>query len=256
MNQLQEHLSATTEIIRKISKVDIATLSDAKTLKNLTLVIDRVLDTLNTEISILTQIKIEAMHKIDAKIQNMKKEIQEVETKFKSTWGAVSPTTRSQVAQKTITVDVGFGVDNAFTTTLYKCKEDVPVLTYGAILAPSGKVLVVFRFGVVDFVSCTGVHIIDPVCSSDNYRTICCGNSSKCEYAEKCKYFHDPLLWPNQTTHVQRFMRSSIVKKCPYFGNVSSFAEHAASLTFEHLRTLARYCAVMTMMISMVCNKK
>jgi hypothetical protein len=126
-------------------------------------------------------------------------------------------------------------------------------MNYGAILQ-LGKPLVLFRYSSKDFISITACHVMDFNNTNDNYRTICCSNFSECNFGVNCKYFHDPILWPD-SDHVQRFMRTSMIKKCPYFGHAPLFSEHSKMLSFDQLRTLARYCSTMNLLIFLIAQK-
>lgn len=250
MQALQEQLSKITQVLQSLSKTDITTIDDAKSLKSLTFVVDKVLKSLAAEIGNLEQLKIKTLAKLAVKVDSMRPILEESEKKFMIKF-ICKPARELVPKHPMIQVNVGGGV--TVPSYLYHDKMAVPIMSYGAIMLRNEPVIV-YRFSKIDFVSCTGCQIMDFNGPTDNYRTICCGNSKTCEYNSNCKYYHDPLIWPD-SDHTQRFIRTNLVKKNPYFGSTDLLSEQMGTLTFENLRTLARYCAVMSLLITVVARR-
>lgn len=251
MNNLQEQLNNVTRIIKGLSKTDVQSIEDAKGLKSLMFVTDKVMKMLELEMSNLAQLKIRTMAKLASKVADIKPALETAEQQFMIKYSPPAIQVPRTIRDPTmIQVDIG---NNIFATaTLYASPDQIPIMSYGAVMVNHAP-LVIYKFGAQEFVSCTASQVADFSGPTDNFRTICCGNSTTCEYGAGCKYFHDPLVWP-EAHHVQRFIRTNMVKKCPYFGHLSLFNEQIKQLNFENLRTLARYCAIMNLMISIVVN--
>lgn len=243
MQALQEQLSSVTKVLQNLSGTDVTTIDDAKSLKSLTFVIDKVLKSLATEICNLEQLKIRTLLKLTNKVAEMRPALESAEKKFMIKYVA-NPET--PLIKNFVSTTVG---DYTYQLLLFQRKEDIPIMSYGTIMFKSTP-MIIYRYGINDFVSVTDCEILDFTGPNDYYRTICCGNTKSCEYENNCKYFHDPLIWPD-SDHVQRFVRTNLVKNNPYFGDKGQSVDQ---LTFENLRTLARYCAFMMLMIRGVCK--
>lgn len=262
MQKLQEHLSSINKIISSLTQDrDIESLEDAKTLKSTLFVVDRVLNVMEHEMSSIKLLKLRTMSRLSEKVQSVKADLQKIEAEFIDVYAAPASarptadnvTTKPDTEPKTISVDIGGGI--IFETALYRSVEDAPTLTYCAVMKDS-RPLVIYKYSDQDVVSCTACQVTDyqtvgGYIDQSGFRTVCCGNSTMCEYGASCKYFHDPLLWP-RSDHVQRFVRTNMVKKCPYFGHVSMFQDQIRSLNFDNVRTLARYCAVMNLLVTIL----
>ena len=123
-------------------------------------------------------------------------------------------------------------------------------MSYGAVIIDDNPIIV-FNYGNGNYVSCTSI-IVNDMCVNNNYRTICCSNKN-CQYGQKCRFYHDPIIIHN-STHIQRFYKNAIIKFNPYFGDSMDYI-HQKNITFEDLRSLARYCAIMNMLIHDVSMK-
>jgi hypothetical protein len=242
MQALKAQLEAVTHTLSTLTRTDVAALDDAKSLKSLAFVIDRVLDLLDSENCTLQQLKLRTLKKLEQRVSTVRPQLEAAEQKFLIQYQAV-PRAPSESPNKRIQINFA-GL--TFACPLYPDRQAVPVLAYGAIMVRSQPMLV-YRYSVLDFVSVTPCQVVE----GDNIHTICCGNGATCEYGANCRYFHDPVEWP-ESQHVQKFQRSPLVKKCPTFGHAPLVTEHAGQLTFESLRTLARYCAVQALLIHLV----
>lgn len=150
--------------------------------------------------------------------------------------------------------EIDIGQNIIIKNKLYVNKEAISIMNYGIIKQPeTGKKIMVFRYGIKDFVSCSSINISD-YNNSTYFRTICCLNAAKCQYGSNCKFYHDPIISPH-SNHVQKFMKSHIIPLHPYFGHSTNFNETLKSIKFEDVHTLARYCAVMMLLINKVADK-
>lgn len=156
---------------------------------------------------------------------------------------AAKPTHTPRVEH--LNVDIGSGV--VVRCKYYECRESIPVLQYGALVVDK-RPLVVFRVSQNGYVSCTHCTIIDHYSSQENYRTICCLNGQRCQYGNSCKYYHDPLMWP-ESTHIQKFPRNYMIKNCANFGDAQHFRNQIRGMGFENLQTFTRYLAVMMLLV-------
>jgi hypothetical protein len=137
---------------------------------------------------------------------------------------------------------------------IYSDKPQIPIMQYGIIKqSETDRKLLLFRYGENDFVSCSSINIVDYNNSTFSH-TICCINSSKCTFGNNCKYYHDPVLCP-YSTHVQKFMKSHIIPVNPYFGHASTFNDSIKTTSFEDVHTIARYCAIMMLLINKVSDQ-
>lgn len=244
MQALKAQLENITKTLSSLSSTDIALLEDAKSLKSVVFVVDRVLDILENEVGRLQQLKLRSLAKLSTKLETIKPQLEAAEAKFLIKYQQKEIIERP-ITKPQIIIDIA-GL--LFTSLLYNSKMDIPILGYGAIMLRSQPQMV-FRYSENDFVSVSAIFVTEY--SQDNTHTICCGNGLSCEYGDDCRYYHDPMEWPD-SQHQQRFSRTNMVKKCPMFGHSENFVDQANQLTFENLRTLARYCAVQTLLIHIV----
>lgn len=136
------------------------------------------------------------------------------------------------------------------TLPYYPKLENMPLMTHG-IMVRNRIPYVVFRYSKTKYVSCSGMSIAPVEGQTENFRTLSCTNSSKCPWGDKCRYYHDPLLFPD-SNHVQRTFKTQMVKNYPYFGQASLLEEQLKTLTFENLRALARYLSTMILVVGYV----
>lgn len=145
--------------------------------------------------------------------------------------------------EKTI-VDIGDNIK--IKCMLYDSISDIPSMSYGAIRR-NFDTLVVFKIINAAYVSCTSVKVMD-FNPHDNSKTICCTNSQNCSFAHSCLFYHDPIL-RYDSEHVQKFIKTNLVKKNPYFGHGPYHNNSKYQLKFNDLRTLTRYCAIMLLLV-------
>lgn len=256
MQALRERLEEITKILGNLGRTDLDALSDAKSQKSLAFVIDKVLEVLDTETCALQQLKLRTLKKMDARVATVRPALEAAEARFMAKYTRPPPVPRPlgqmpAFVMKTIPVNMA-GL--TYACPLYREKNEIPVMSYGAVMLRSAP-MVVFRYSQHDYVSVTACHVTDNSSMYDNVHTVCCGNGPTCEYGANCRYFHDPVEWP-ESTHVQKFQRTTMVKRCPQFGNAADFVEHASQLTFDQLRTLARYCAVQALLVHLVATRR
>lgn len=242
MQVLKLQLEELTQTLSGLSNTDVSILEDAKSLKSLAFVIDRVLGLLSNETCLLEQLKLRTLKRLEVKISGIRPHLEAAEQKFMTRYRPVA-----SIPTKKIIIDFA-GLK--YACHLYPDRQQVPIFGYGAVMIRSQPVIV-YRYSPVDFVSVTPGVVTD---ATDNSHTICCGNGGTCEYGHQCRYYHDPVEWP-ESVHIQRFQKNSLVKRCPSFGHGPSLIEHAEQLSFDHLRTLARYCAIQMLMIHLVATK-
>jgi hypothetical protein len=175
----------------------------------------------------------------------MKKKLETLNMQFN-----IPPETDDKINSENIDVDLGGGV--VFRTRLYKSRDEIPQLAYGAIIH-NYKPYVVMRLGETEFVSCTGSQIID-FQSDNNQHSISCISGTGCKWGKDCKYFHDPI--ESASDQIQKFNKTYMVKNCPYFGHINSFNEQSKQLKFDNVKTLARYSAYMLLLINIMNQKK
>jgi hypothetical protein len=147
---------------------------------------------------------------------------------------------------KYVLVDIGSGIK--VKSIFYRDIYMIPNNNYGAILLDN-KMRLVYKYTNEFYVSCTDIIINDAY--GANFRTICCNNKNNCAYGNNCRYYHDPILWKD-SDHIQRFYKNHIIKDHPTFGDGSKFNSIKNSINIENLRTLARYCVIMNLMIQNV----
>lgn len=143
-------------------------------------------------------------------------------------------------------MDIEIAPNVCMKLPLFKSQTDIPIRSYGIIIKDRVP-YVLYRFSKTKFVSCTSIHVAQDGGPMDNYRTLSCTNWPGCQWSEKCKYFHDPVLAPSQ--HVQRVPKTTLVKTCPLFGHAPFASHDVKSINFEQLRTLGRYMATMMLLI-------
>lgn len=250
MQALKSQLEAVTTTLSNLTRTDHA-LDDAKGLKSLVYVIDRILDLLDNESCTLQQLKLSTLRQLDTRIASIRPQLEQAEKKFMIKYGAPE----REVAQKPKPIQINFA-GLTFACPLYTDREEIPLLEYGAVMVRSQPVII-YRYSQENYVSVTPCHVVEPNghFTGDNIHTICCGNGPTCEYGANCRYFHDPAEWPD-SQHIQKFQKSSLVKKYPTFGHAPTVVEQAQQLSFENLRTLARYCAVQMLLIHIIAARQ
>lgn len=181
---------------------------------------------------------------IDKNVNHYRRELGTLENHF----GIIpSPRARGHQVVPVEYLNVDIGSQIVVRCKYYERKEQIPVLGYGALIIDKHP-MVVFRISQTGWVSCTHCQIIEHYNAQDNYRTICCLNGQHCQYGNGCKYYHDPLLWPN-SNHVQKFPRNYMIKNCTNFGDAGHFREQIRNMNFETLQTFARYLAIMMLLV-------
>jgi hypothetical protein len=250
MDTLQTKISDITNVIKTITTKNVDNIDDCKQLKCLLHMTERIISILDNELTNLSQLKLKTMSKLSEKVQEIKPILEHAEQQFMIKYSNSQPKLIKQPTfVNKIDIDIGNGI--IIPSQLFAKKENIPIMSYGSIIQ-NGRPLVVFRYSQNNYVSCTASQISDFNNITDNFRTICCVNNQNCEYGQNCKYFHDPLVWP-ETNHIQKFMKTSMIKKCAYFGHAPFFNEHKKILTFEQAKTLARYCAYMMLLLGQLC---
>jgi hypothetical protein len=259
MQTLIGHLNGITKTLETFTATELATIEDAKVLKNIIGLSDKITQVLNVKIGQIDQIKLRALGKLSNKVANLKPLLLKMEDEFKIKYTEPKSETKTfgvprPISTQTLNVDIGYNI--MIPAILFAQMDQIPLLGYGAIMYQKSP-LVVFNYGYGNFVSLTASHVAEYGSGNfDNYRTICCANPGSCEYKNSCKFFHDPLLFPDSQHVNQRFIKSPLVKKAPNFGNGPSFQEHLQTMDFESLRSLARYSAYMVMLIGHLVHLK
>lgn len=243
MQALKAQLEMVTQTLSKLVHTDVSAIEDAKGLKTLAFVIDRVLDLFDRESCTLQQLKLGALKKLEGKMQSVRPQLEQAEQKFMVRY-------QSRAVPRPIDkrVQIDFGGVN-FACALYADRTSIPPLSYGAVMIRS-QPMIVYRYGIDDYVSVSPCLVAE----SDNTHTICCGNGAQCEFNAGCRYYHDPVEWP-ESQHVQKFQKTAMVKKCTTFGHAPQIAEQVQQLTFDNVRTLARYCAVQALLVHLVASR-
>ncbi len=240
MQSLTKSFDAVFAVLGTVCKTNFTTINDAKELKTLNNDIATYVSFLETQTANLVALQLQISAKINAITRPVEEQLEIAERKFAVV--AIPPVPKPVVTPK-ITVNIGHGIttDMAF----YRDVAGAPEFAWSAVMI-HGVPRVIFKFDNTNYVSCTAVEIIDY--GTDNYHTVCCSNVQRCEFDRACRYFHDPVIWRN-STHVQKFTKTNLVKRNPYFGNGPDF--DLQEVAFEDLRTLARYCAIMLLMIKL-----
>lgn len=243
---MQSLINSFNNIVHELEEVcatDITTISDAKNLKIISNNIELFIKQLETQVANLSSLKAQTLLKINAITKPIEEQLLVAEAKF-----GIIATEPVLIAQEKHHLNVNIGHNLTVKMPLYKSLNDAPIFTWSAVNI-FGAPKVVFKFDNNNYVSCTSVEIID-FGSVDNYHTVCCSNIQRCEFDRACRYFHDPVLWKN-STHVQKFTKTNLVKRNPYFGHYAD----TETYTFDDLRTLARYCATQLLMIKIAMDK-
>jgi hypothetical protein len=250
MDKLKMHLREIENILVE-NLPDEINFNDLRDLKLRVNHIDSTLNVLQAVYEKLQSSKLQYNSIIEKNTLHYRNALQHLDSHF----GIESPQKFKSVkplALEYLNVDIGSNI--VIKCKYYPFKENIPVMQYGAIMIDTRTPLVVFRYSQYDFVSCTHCNIVDhysPV--QENYRTICCLNGSKCQYGNSCKYYHDPLIWP-ESSHVQKFPRNFMIKNLPLFGNSFQCKDQIRGIKFENLQTFARYLAIMTLLVNYSIN--
>lgn len=144
-----------------------------------------------------------------------------------------------------------------FNLPLYLDIKLVPTMTY-AVVQSNTNIHIIYKYGnkPSEVVSCNPIKIIRD--SKTNIKTLCCNNVLKCTFRNKCKFYHDPVIAPHPITHhetTQYFYKTYMVPNDNLFGDCELLYHQIRQMNFEQVRTLARYCANMNLIISLLCNK-
>ena len=148
---------------------------------------------------------------------------------------------------KTINVPLAIGIE--FACKLYKNVSSIPIMQYAAIMK-NHKPLIIFKYNKSSYVSCTPFTVIN---NTEPHRTLCCINNP-CKNGNDCQFFHDPCIY-SDSTHIQQFFKTSMIKTCPYFGDYQLLHNQITGMSFDQLRTIARYCASMNLSIHIAMNQ-
>lgn len=219
-------------------------LNEAKCVKSkLTQVNAKILE-LKNEVRQLELEKITLTKKLSGFVKEYKEELQILQDKFNITHKTTDPMKPNKVI-----VDIGYNIK--VPCIVYENEIAIPVLSYGLILK-DGKPLLLYKYSNKNYVSITAIHVTDYGGPGDNYRTITCANTPNCQFNGICKYYHDP--WEMPSNHIQHFTKNLMVKKFPYFGHGPLFVSQFNDIKFENLKTLARYCAIMQLLIYLISN--
>lgn len=234
MEKLSHHLTEIGKIVDQWES-QLTNLKECRDAKADVFALDRIIQIFNGHVDALKKVYATRSAVLEKKTSEMSVKLQEFEKYFH-----VSKVETKKPEPTPSAESVSFVLQE------YKTKEEIPILQYGIVNG-----LILYRFTATDYVSCTNVMIMDSN-MGDNFRSICCTNGAKCSFGKDCKYFHDPLLWPG-SNHVQRFPKSNLVKQCAFFGHMNMFADQIKTLDFDKLRTLARYVAIMGLLIHRTC---
>lgn len=245
MQSLTKPFDAIFATLQSVCKTNFTTMNDAKDLKSLNNDISNYVSLLETQIANLVAVQTQIVAKINAITRPVEERLEFAERKFAIV--AMPPVPKPTVVPK-ITINIGHGITAGLP--FYRDITAAPDFAWSAVTV-HGVPRVIFKFDDANYVSCTAVEIIDY--GTDNYHTVCCSNVQRCEFDRACRYFHDPVIWRN-STHVQKFTKSNLVKRNPYFGNGPDF--DLQDIGFEDVRTLARYCAIMLLMIKLKLAKE
>lgn len=253
--ELETQLQSVVKIIQDLC--DVEETNNPKVLKQALIASNKVIDIFTFELSKIEQLRIQFAQKLSVKTTEMKKVVEELETKFKLSLP-------KDKEKKNIAVDIG-GI--TIPMSFYYDRTNIPILSYGAVLE-SGKILVLYRYNDKDYVSCSLPNIIDfPRTGEKIAKLSCCINEENCTYGDECRYFHDPAIFTGtklesefsdqknkvqnkELENEQSFIRTQMVRNCPFFGDRYHFAEHVGKIPFKNLRTLARYCAIFNLLIN------
>ena len=164
---------------------------------------------------------------------------------------------RKRSEQSRYKIDLGY--NQLIKLLVYKYKEDIPELSYGAVKNKfsmgstlSTLYLILYRISKNSYVSCE----MGRISSEDgNIRTILCNNIIPCKYENNCKYYHSPLYYP-ATTHVKFFFKTPLCPKDPTFGDGLLFEQQKRQLRFDDVNTLASDCATKLLQIRLLCQSQ
>lgn len=232
--------------IQNIDSMEMKTTRNIKDVKKQLVSLDALIEQLENLVQLAKNTKQRQVGKITILLEHHSKQIREIENQF----GIISNEQKHENTDKPHMEEIDIaGI--LINCNVYTTKELVPIMQYGIItLKENGKKIVVFRYGPTDFVSCSSINIYD-YNTSNHLRTICCVNATKCTYGSNCKFYHDPLLAP-YSNHIQSFIKSHIIPANPRFGHSSNFLTDLKNIQFDDLRTCARYCATMMLLIHKV----
>jgi len=134
----------------------------------------------------------------------------------------------------------------------------IPLQTY-AVLAMNNKTHVVYKYGNSpdQIVSCGPIKIVRDSRVNSNKKTLCCNNIRHCNYHNGCRFYHDPIIDSSFDTNVpQWFYKTYMVPKDNLFGDYDLISQQLNRFNFNNVRTLARYCANMNLILFLMCNRR
>lgn len=249
MSNIEFHIGEIYKILSsyKEPQDDIKNFDDLKSIKADVFKLDTQIKKIKDLQDRLTSQKIKLYSLVDKKVQEYKSKLETVEKYFNIS--SLDTSINNTATPKNITIDFDhMSIEFKF----YNKKEDIPIGEYGGILVFGKqnlpKPLICYRASIDIFVSCSPIHVIDPSNMSENYRTITCLNGPHCQFGNNCKYYHDQINWPD-STHVQKFNKTNIIKNCPYFGNIGELEDQFRSLSPEHIITFIRYLSIMNLIV-------
>jgi hypothetical protein len=148
-----------------------------------------------------------------------------------------------------------------FNLPIYQDINLVPIMTYAVVKKnqhSSNNSFIIYKYGTKpsEVVSCNPIKIIKD--SKTNIKTLCCNNVFNCSFRDKCRFYHDPIIAPHPINHhsnTQHFHKTYMVPKNNLFGDCDLLYQQLRQMNFEQVRTLARYCANMNLIISLLCNR-
>jgi hypothetical protein len=224
---------------------------DVKKLRKEMQIIDDVIAGFTTALFEITQVRKSCEKVLAVENKSYDEKIKSLENFYKlPTRHYMKQTKRDMVA-----VNIGDGI--IIEVESYNNIKQIPDMAYGAIRKSITDVMIVFKLNDDSFVSCTSIFVINDYIACKNFRTVCCTNEKNCVYGDRCRFFHDPIIW-DDSKHVQRFARTNMVVCDPYFGDGPTFVGNIAcdKYSFSHLKTLARYCSTMLLLIKKTIDTK
>lgn len=239
---LYEKIEEIKRDILEIKNIECKGIGSLKNAKKEIYELNKLLGDINNLSDLITQKISQKQNFINKNINTYDKKLQKVERVFN-----VKNYFTKRINKKVL---VDIGSDIKVSCVFYKDIYMIPDNSYGAVLIDN-KMRVVYKYTDNFYVSCTDIIINESY--TTNFRTICCNNRNNCIYGNGCRYFHDPILWKD-SDHIQQFYKSHMIKKYPNFGDRSKFNMIKGTINLEELRTIARYCSIMNLLIQNALN--